>query len=348
MKGAKLKDNFKDFRNVNFNYEKQNIEYLSGDIYKGKNYRCNYVRFTSLYSNPAPGNNQVLLYNYNPKGEVKASILVLHGLGSRNINFLFWMGPYLASRGINTTFLILPGNYSRVEDGSVSGRSYLYPDLYNQYRFWEHAVVDVRSTIDLLKQLDLWKENNMLVGYCLGGMVSTIVSVLESTSINHTLFVTTGGHIPAIMYDSPAATFVPRLISKGLKADFGMDNKDYLYRTYEEDMKKIEKMDLGEIISSKEIHPILKLDPLAYAHLLDVKKLTFIDGIFDDILPKLSSKGLLEQMPGVHRLSSPMNHVNWLPFSPVLARYIKYKLKKLDRKLSLRDINNQYENPVGK
>ncbi len=345
MKGVNLKEYF---RNVNFNYEKQNINYLSGDIYKGKKYRCNYIRYKSLYGNPAIGSEDVLLYNYNPKADVKASVLILHGLGSRNINYLFWMGPYLASNGINASFIILPGNYSRVEDGSVSGRSYLYPDLENQYRFWENAVVDVRSSIDLLKEKDLWKENNMLVGYCLGGMVATIVAALEKDSINHSLLVTTGGDIPSIMYDSPAAIFVPRLISKGLKAKYNMDNKDYLYKIYEENIEKIGNMDLDEILSTRDIHPIFKIDPISYAHLLDKSRVTYMDAIFDTTLPEKSSQGFLGQIQGANKIRLPFNHVNWLPLSPLLAKYIKYKLKKLDKNLKFPGLGKDYQEQIGK
>ncbi len=46
--------------------------------------------------------------------------MVLHGLGSRNIKFLLWLGPHLANAGVNTSILILPGNYTRVENRSVS------------------------------------------------------------------------------------------------------------------------------------------------------------------------------------------------------------------------------------
>jgi len=30
------------------------------------------------------------------------------------------------------------------------------------FKFWEHGVVDTLSTIDLMEQLGLWKENNMV------------------------------------------------------------------------------------------------------------------------------------------------------------------------------------------
>ncbi len=52
----------------------------------------------------------------------------------------------------------------------------MYPDLNIMYQFWEHGgVVDILTTIDLLEQEGFWKENNIILGYCLGGMLSTMV-----------------------------------------------------------------------------------------------------------------------------------------------------------------------------
>ncbi len=316
--------------NINFNYEKKKIDYISGDIYKGKNYRCNYIRYKSLYRDPAAGCETVELYNYRPKGEVRASTIVLHGLGSRNIKFLLWLGPHLASVGVNTTVLIMPGNYTRVDDGSVSGKSFLYPDMERMYRFWENAVVDVLSTIDLLEQLDLWKENNLLLGYCLGGMVSTIVSSLRS-DIRHTIFMTTGGHVPSIMYESPAVAFVPKMVENGYKTEYKLHDKDYLFKTYKEEFPRVQKMSLEELLAAEDIHPLFKVDPISYAHLLDKKKLTFIDAYFDGTLSLTSRKLLYKEMEGAKRRVVPITHVSWLPFSYFLGKYILHKVNINDK-----------------
>lgn len=315
---------------INFDYTKKEIEYISGDIYKGKNYRCNYIRYRTLYDNPAAGTENVHLYNYTPKGKIRASTIVLHGLGSRNIKFLLWLGPHLASVGVNTTILILPGNYTRVEDGSVSGKSYLYPEINTMFQFWEHAVVDVLSVIDLLKQMEFWKDNNLLLGYCLGGMVSTMVSAIN-TEIAHTLFMTTGGHIPSIMHESSAVSFIPRMIKRGYTADYNLHDKEYLYKIYREQLPLVQKMGLEELINSKDIHPLFKIDPISYAHLLDKEKLTFVDAIFDRTLPSISRNLLYDEMKGAKKRALPITHVSWLPFAYFLAKYILHKVNINDR-----------------
>ncbi|CCQ97826.1 conserved hypothetical protein [[Clostridium] ultunense Esp] len=334
--------------NINFNYEKKNIDYVSGYIFKGRSYRCSYVRYKTLYENSSPGTENVEMYFYQPKKEVRASTLILHGLGSRNIKFLLWLGPHLANAGVSTTILILPGNYTRVEDNSMSGRSYLYPDINVMYKFWEHGVVDTLSTIDLLEQSNYWKENNIILGYCLGGMISTMVGVIDAR-INHLLFMTTGGHIPRILHQSPATAFVRRMFDKGFKADFDLDNKEKLYNIYNKEFPRVKSMSLNEIVSNDEIHPLFKIDPISYAHLLDMKKVTFIDAYFDSTLPIQSRKVLYDEMYGANRKVLPISHVNWLPFGYFLAKYILHKLninaKEAKKALLTREV---IENPLEK
>ena len=334
--------------NINFNYNKKEIDYVSGYIFKGRNYRCSYVRYDSLYRNPSLGTEKVEFYNFEPKGEIRASSMILHGLGSRNIKFLLWLGPHLASVGVNTSILILPGNYTRVENNSVSGGSYLYPDMNIMYQFWEHAVVDTLTTIDLLEQLSLWKENNILTGYCLGGMISTIITAIDKR-IAHTLFMTTGGHIPKILHESPATIFVRRLFEKGFKADYDLGNKDILYEIYAKQFPIVQQMSYDEIINSKVIHPLFKIDPISYAHLLNMKKITFIDAYFDSTLPIESRKILYDEMKHSKRRVLPISHVNWLPFGYILAKYMLHKVNindKESKKALLRV--EKIENPLEK
>lgn len=311
--------------NIDFKYKKQKIDSISGYIFKGKSYRCSHTRFASLYKNPAKGTETVELYTFTPKSEVRASCLVVHGLGSRNVKYLLWLGPHLASVGISTTLLVLPGNYTRVENNSVSGKSFFWPDMKVMYQFWEHSVVDVLSTIDFLEQQGLWKENNCLVGYCLGGMISSIVSSIDKR-ISHTIFMTTGGHIAKIMHESTSTGFLRRMFEKGVKPKYDLADKDKLYAIYEEQLPGINTMSFEDICSSQTIHPLLKIDPLSYCHLLDKSKLSFIDALFDQTLPIESRRSLYKSMTGGRRHVLPITHTGWLPFQYLLGRYIIHKV----------------------
>lgn len=316
---------------IDFSYIKKKVNFVKGYIVKGTFYRCSYIRYKSLYKNPAPGTENVELYNFEPRGKTQASVIILHGLGSRNIKFMLWLGTHLASVGVNSTIIILPGNYTRVEDKSVSGRSYIWPEIKVMYRFWEHAVVDVRSTIDLLYQEKLWNENNCIIGYCLGGMISSIVASIDNR-INQIIFMTTGGNIPKIIHESHVTAFVRKLFQKGYGTEYYISHKEKLYELYNRQFEIVKNMSLFEILKNNEIHPFFRIDPIAYAHLLDKTKITFIDALFDETLPLKSRTQLFKEMKGSRRYIIPTTHISWLPFEAFLAQYILLKVNINDKK----------------
>jgi hypothetical protein len=320
---------------IDFSYRKKDIIFNSGYIFKGKHYRCSYIRFPTLYEKPEPGTETVELYNFQPKSEIRASLMILHGLGSSNIKFLLWMGKQLASAGINSSVLILPGIYTRVENGSASGMSYLHPHIPRMYKFWEHAVVDTLSTMDFLDQEKLWKKNNCIFGYCLGGMLSAIISVLDAR-VYQTIFMTIGGHLPKILFESKATRFVRKIIRHGFKNEYYLHDKRRLYRIYKEQIPTVKKMSLHEILNHEEIHPLFRVDPLSYSHLMNKSKTTFIDALFDNTLPLQSRRLLYKEMAGTARYIIPIGHVTWLPFEYLLARYIAHKVHVYDRQVAKR------------
>ncbi|SHI02927.1 dienelactone hydrolase family protein [Clostridium grantii] len=325
---------------INFEYKKAKIDFVDGYIFKGKLYRCGYTRFPTAYGNPAKGCEEVQLYDFRPKEEVKASVIILPGLGSRNIRFLLWMGTHLATVGVNSTVVILPGNYTRVENNSVSGRSFLWPDITTMFQFWENAVVDVCSTIDFLQQRKVWKENNCLVGYCLGGMLASMVTSLDKR-INETIFMTTGGHMPKIIHKSSSTKFIRKLFEEGYETKYYLNDKKRLYDIYNKQIDIVRNMSLLQLTSSNMIHPLFKIDPIAYAHLLDKNKITFIDAIFDETLPLISRTALYSEVKGAKKYIIPTTHVSWLPFERFLAQYILLKVNINDKKANKIVIKNQ-------
>jgi hypothetical protein len=331
---------------IDFSYRKKDIISDSGYIFKGKHYRCSYIRFPTLYERPEQGTETVELYNFQPKSEIRASLMILHGLGTSNIKFLLWMGKQIAATGINCSVLILPGIYTRVENGSASGVSYLHPHIPRMYKFWEHAVVDTLSVIDFLEQKKVWKKNNCLLGYCLGGMLSAIVSLLDRR-VFQTIFMTIGGHLPKILFESRATRFVRKIIHDGFKSEYYLHDKKTLYRVYEEQLPSVKKMSLHEILNNEEIHPLFRIDPLSYAHLLDKSKSSFIDAVFDRSLPFQSRRLLFKEMVGTERYIIPIGHVTWLPFEYLLARYITHKVHVYDRNVAKRlIIKETVEDPL--
>lgn len=108
-------------------------------------------------------------------------------------------------------------------------------------------------------------------------------------------------------------------------------------------------MSFQDIINSNSIHPLFKIDPISYAHLLDMSKVTFIDAFFDTTLSLKSRKILYEEMEGANRKVLPISHVSWLPFGYFMAKYILYKLniKEREAKKALRR-REIVENPLEK
>lgn len=318
--------------NLDFSYKKQSIQYTSGIFLKGPSYRCHIIKYRTLYEKPIRGSETVEVYTFVPKGKVIGSSLILHGLGTRNIKFFLWMGSHLASAGITTSILILPGNYTRVEHDSVSGKNYLWPDIKVMFKVWENAIVDIQSTLDLLDKLNYWSDNNCSIGYCLGGMLLSIVSTFEKR-LNDKILITTGCSFPEIFYNSNATRFIRKMVDEGYEADFNLHDKAYLIKTYKEQLSLVKSLDLKGIVKSQEIHPLFKIDPLSYAHLLDKSKFTFIDALFDEILSFKSRALMYREMRGATRYTLPITHTGWLPFERFLAQYVMIKLNISDKKL---------------
>jgi hypothetical protein len=331
---------------INFSYSKRHINFNSGYIFKGRHYRCNYIRFPTSYDNPDPGTEMVELYNFQPKSEVRASLMILHGLGSSNIKFLLWMGKQLASAGIHTTVPILPGIYTRVDNGSASGMSYLYPHIPRMFKFWEHAVVDTFSIIDFLEQNHLWKQNNCLLGYCLGGMISSIASVMDPR-IYQAVLMTIGGHLPKIIFGSKVTRFARKMIREGIQSEYFLHDKRKLYEIYKEQLPSVKNMSLHDLLNREDIHPLFRIDPLSYAHLLDRSKTVIIDALFDRSLPLQSRRLLYKEMRGTKRYIVPIGHTSWLPFEYFLGRYIAHKVHVDGRNVAKRLIKKEpIEDPM--
>ncbi|AKI97781.1 alpha/beta hydrolase [Kosmotoga pacifica] len=312
--------------NPNFDYEKKRIDYSSGYIFKGKHYRCSVIKYRTLYERALKGTETVEIYHFAPKEDIAGSILILHGLGSLNIPFLFWMGSHLASAGLQASILILPGNFTRTANGSMSGKDFFSTDLDRLITFWEHAVIDTRSTLDLLEQEGIWQKNNCVLGYCLGGMVSVIASAIEKERIKHTILMTVGGNMARIFWESPTVAFARRGFRSGEGEKGFLNKREELINTFDRNIEKLKGFsDVQELLSS-DVHPLFKIDPLAYAQFIPSDKVTMIEALFDRALPKQSRKLLWKLLGKPKKYIVPVGHVTWLPFEYALGRYVLKKL----------------------
>ena len=305
----------------NFYYEKGRIEFTKGYIAKGRNLKSSIIKFESLYKKSPKGTEIVEIWNYEPRSNPVGSMIILHGLGTRNLKFLFWMASHLASAGINTSVLILPGNYTRTANNSVSGKDFFDTDIEKMFTFWENSIVDILSTIDFLKQEKIWMKNNLFFGYCLGGMFTVLINALTK-EISKTLLMTVGGDIPKIFWESPVLKYARRNFKIGKGKEYYLNDKDKLYRVYKNDLEKVLKMKNIQELMESDVHPLIKIEPLAYAHFLDRNKFTMIDAIFDRALSISCRKDLWINLGKPKKKIIPTGHLSWLPFEYAIGKYI--------------------------
>jgi len=301
-----------------YGYEKRKILFTSGYFLRGRRYRCSIIKFPTLYHSPAKGTEIVELYLFRPRrGKVSGSALILHGLGSRNIPFFLKMGAHLSAAGITTGILILPYNYTRTKDRSVSGKDFLEIHTENALRAWEHAVVDTLSTVDLLESMELWSDNNVLIGYCLGGMVAVIVTALDRMKrFSRLVLMTTGGGWHHMIWKSSVSRFVKR------RLPWNQKEMNELYKKF---LPILRTKTPNEIIN-ENIPTFMKYDPLIFAHSLDTRRVSFIDALFDRTLPYSARKGLWKELGKPRKRIIPAGHVTWLPFEYIFAKWVIYMM----------------------
>ena len=299
-----------------YEYEKRKIDFTSGYFLRGRRYRCSIIKFPTLYHSPAKGTEIVELYLFRSRrGKSSGSALILHGLGSRNIPFFLKMGAHLSAAGITTGILILPYNYTRTKDRSMSGKDFLEIHTENAVRAWDHAVVDTLSTVDLLESMRVWSDNNVLIGYCLGGMVAVIVAALDRMKrFSRLVLMTTGGGWHHMIWKSPISSFVKRRLPW---------DREEMKRLYERLLPILRTKSSHEILN-ENVPTFMKYDPLVFAHSLDSNRVRFIDALFDRALPYSSRKDLWRDLGKPRKRVIPIGHVTWLPFEYIFAKWVIY------------------------
>lgn len=321
---------------VSFEYSRKIPSFSSGYIMKGKNFRASVMKFPTLYEKPFPGTETVEVYQFEPKEKPVGSLMLLHGLGTINIPFLLWMAIHIASAGVTTFVPILPGNFTRTANGSVSGRDYFSADIEKMTRFWEHAVVDALTVLDLAKENNWWHNNNCLVGYCLGGMISVILTAL-SEDFDRTIVITSGGDVATLMWKSPTLAYFRRDIARGLGKESRMDDEKSLIENFKKDIDRLSSFSSIQQMLQSDIHPLLKIDPVAYAKYTQPQKMVFIEALFDRALPKETRKILWQALGKPKKYIIPTGHVTWLPFQYFLGSLVlkEMNIKELKRKFKL-------------
>ncbi|MGQ9855249.1 MAG: alpha/beta hydrolase [Fervidobacterium sp.] len=309
---------------VSFEYTGKIKDYTQGYIMKSKRFRGIYTRFHTLYPNPEKGTEIVEYYLFDPKEEPVGILFILHGLGTSNIPFLLWMATHLANANVRVVMPILPGNFTRVAHGSVSGKDFFDTDVEKATKFWEQSVVDVLTIVDHIKDQGLWVDNSHLFGFCLGGMVSVMINAFRN-DFKRTILMTVGGEMATLMWHSPTLAYFRRSVEKlkaGGKIKHFIDDQKKFKEIFAQQLAELKRFRSVEEMQNSDIHPYLKLDPIAYAQFVDKNRIIFVEALFDKALPLRSRKLLWEALGRPRRYIIPSGHVTWLPFGFIVARFI--------------------------
>lgn len=322
---------------VNFEYKRGEVDYTEGYVLKTKFFRCSHVKFPTRYRYPEKGTETVEIYHFEPREEPVGSVVILHGLGTKNIAFLLWLASHMANAGVRSTVPILPGNFTRTAHGSTSGKDFFSSDVERTLRFWEHAVVDTMSSVDFLKQRGYWHDNNCLVGYCLGGMLSVIVGALNKELFKQMIIIAAGGDMAELMWHSPTLAFVRKEFQRGGGREHSLDDERLLKQIFLNDIQQLGSFESVYEMLNSSIHPLLKVDPVAYARFVDRSRITMLEALFDRSLPPRSRRILWETLGRPKRYFIPAGHVTWLPFQFFIGNFIlkKMNIKELKRRIKL-------------
>jgi hypothetical protein len=140
-----------------------------------------------------------------------------------------------------------------------------------------------------------------------------------------------------IMWESPVLKYTRRGWSKGEGSEKFLNDKERLKKVFIEDTRKLSNFENVYDMMNSDIHPLLKVDPIAYAKFNDTESITMIEALFDKALPPETREQLWKALGKPKRYIVPMGHVTWFPFEYALGKFILKKLgiKSARKKLRL-------------
>ncbi len=230
-------------------------------VLKTPRYTVSKLRFPSPIETPDPANNVVHAEYFAPVGfgPNRPAVIVLHILGA-DFPLSRYMAARLADRGVAALFVKLPYYGERRPPGREgSSKKFLSTDIERTMTSMRQAVHDVRRAVCwLAARPDVDRARLGVSGISLGGIVSSLVAAIDPT-IQQGAFLLAGGDLSSILWSMPeAAPYRALWVESGrTRADLKALTDPY--------------------------------DPLTYATRLKGKKLLFIAGKVDEVVPPSST-----------------------------------------------------------
>ncbi len=235
-------------------------------VFRTPRYTVSKLRFPSPIETPDPTNNVVHAEYFAPVGfgPKRPAVIVLHILGA-DFPLSRYMAARLADRGVAALFVKLPYYGERRPPGREgTSKKFLSTDIERSMTSMRQAVFDVRRALSwLADRPDVDPARLGVTGISLGGIVSSLVAAIDPT-VRQGAFLLAGGDLSSILWSMPeAAPYRARWVESGrTRADLKILTDPF--------------------------------DPLTYAGRLKGKKLLFIAGNVDEVVPPASTLLLWE------------------------------------------------------
>lgn len=279
-----------------YDYEKRPVVFKREVLDKNKRFIRARITYRSFLESRHPEANTVVAYTFEPEDRgVSTAVIFLHGMGERNLVPLSWFPEKLAENGILSYLLVLPYHFERTPLGMRSGRKFVTDDMDETIFDFRHAVIDVRTSIDLLES-SYGVHDFAIMGFSFGGMVAVIAMGVERR-VSKGIFVVTGGNFYYTTWFSPAMKEMRlKYRDRPYYSVYGCSKEKCgkIHINYERMLEGIESPEQVESASFPK--DCFLFDPLTFAPLLKGRKLLFFQALFDEVIPKKASDMLWKWM----------------------------------------------------
>jgi dienelactone hydrolase len=249
-----------------FRLEPAVFSYELTPVMTTRRYTVSKLRFPSPIETPDAENNMVHAEYFASVGDgpKRPGVIVLHILGA-DFPLSRYMAARLADRGIAALFVKLPyyGERRPPEEGQSTKR-FLSADIARTVSAMRQAVCDVRrAAVWLAARPDVDAKRLGVAGISLGGIVSSLAAAVDP-AIREGAFLLAGGDLSSILWGMPeGAAYRKQWLESGRS-----------------------RQDLKVMTDP--------FDPLTYADRLIGKRVLFIAGKVDEVVPPASTLLLWE------------------------------------------------------
>ena len=296
-------------------FEQEKIEEL-------KDYSIIKITSPSYITTGYANNDTNIAYLYMPN-ELKHNkvIVLIHGMGSRNVRYLKYFGHAFAKKGVPLMMQILPFHNERKIENAKDGIKFLQDDIDESLRDFRQAVIDARANMNFLESLGLATSGFSTIGFSFGGMIATILTAVDKR-VDSSLLVVTGGNYQYITWESLATKLIRnKYETESDYESYGCNYKKCieLHKNYNETLSKIHS---AEDIEKMEFPKGCYLfDPLTFAPLIKGRQVVIVRAIFDEIFPKESTLELKNAIGTAKMINIFADH-----YTAILYRHMLFKI----------------------